>query len=140
MITRRITARAGGTLVQHELELRRTLLLPLRGALVPEDLEREAVRVAGGDAGDLHDTDALLESGAEAGVVVVLDRFVGVAHRGLPMADDSAEWHRALRDRGRESAAAHLLYITAEELDEVRNVAADVGECAGARELPCTAS
>ena len=48
------------------------------------------------------------------------------------MADDSAQWHWSLRDRGRESAAAHLLHLTAEELDEVRNVAADVGERAGA--------
>ena len=48
------------------------------------------------------------------------------------MADDNAQWHRSLRDRGRESAAAHLLHVTAEELDEVRDVAADVGECAGA--------
>ncbi len=49
------------------------------------------------------------------------------------MADDGAEWHRALGDRGRKSAAAHLLYIPAEELDQVRDVAADVGERAGAR-------
>ncbi len=58
-----VTARAGGALVQHELELRGTLLLPLRGAFVAEDLERETVRVAGGDAGDLHDADAVLETG-----------------------------------------------------------------------------
>ena len=49
------------------------------------------------------------------------------------MADDGAEWHWALRDRGRKSAAAHLLHVAAEELDEVRDVAADVGERAGAR-------
>ena len=128
-----ITARSGRALVQHELELRGTLLLPLCGAVVAEDLERQAIRMAGGDTGDLHHTDGVLELGAEAGVVVVLDRLIGVAHCGLPMADDGAEWHRPLRDGSRESAAAHLLHVAAEELDEVRNVAADVGERAGAR-------
>ena len=89
--------------------------------------------MAGGDAGDLHNTDAALEPGAEAGVVVVLDCLVGVAHLDLPMADDRAEWYRPLRDGGRESAAAHLLHVPAEELHEVGDMAADVGERAGAR-------
>ena len=89
--------------------------------------------MAGGDTGDLHHTYGVLELGAEAGVVVVLDRLIGVAHRGLPMADNGAEWHRPLRDGSRESAAAHLLNVAAEELDEIGNVAADVGECARSR-------
>ncbi len=87
----------------------------------------------GGDAGDLYDADALLETGTEAGVVVVLDRLVGVADRGFAVPHDCAEWHRPLGDCCRESAAVDLLYIPAEELDEVGNVAADVGEGAGAR-------
>ena len=89
--------------------------------------------MAGGDAGDLHHTHGLLQSGAEGGVVVVLDRLVSIAHRGLPVTDDGAEWHRALGYRSRKSAAAHLLYIASEELDEVGDMAADVGERAGAR-------
>jgi hypothetical protein len=110
------------------MELCRTLLLPLCSAFVTEDLERETIRVAGSDAGDLHDADAALQSGAEAGVVVVLHWLIGVADRGLAMADDGAKWYRAFRDCGCKSAAAHLLYVTAEELDQVGDVAADVGE------------
>src|SRR5215207_5688423 len=49
------------------------------------------------------------------------------------MADNGAEWHRPLRDRGRKSATAHLLNVAAEELDEIGDVAADVGECPRSR-------
>jgi hypothetical protein len=82
----------------------------------------------GCDAGDLHYTDAAFKLSAEAGVVVVLHWLIGVAHRGLTMADDRAEWYRAFSDCGCKSAAAHLLNIPTKELDQVRNVAADVRE------------
>src|SRR5215207_5150414 len=49
------------------------------------------------------------------------------------MADNGAEWHRPLRDRGRKSATAHLLNVAAEELDEIGDVATDVGECPRSR-------
>jgi hypothetical protein len=88
--------------------------------------------VAGGDAGYLHDADALLEPGAEAGVVLVLDRLVGVSHLDLLMADDGAEWRRPLRDGGRKSATAHLQHIPAEELHQVGSMAANVRKRAGA--------
>ena len=78
-------------------------------------------------SGDLHHPDGLLQLGAEAGVVVVLHRLKGVGHLGLSMADNSTEWHRPLSDRGGKSAAAHLLYIAAQELDEIRGVATDIG-------------
>ena len=63
---------------------RRTLLLPLRGALVAEHLQREPVGVAGGDSGDLDDADAVVEAGAEAGVVVVLDSLEGSLTAACP--------------------------------------------------------
>jgi hypothetical protein len=84
--------------------------------------------VTRGDAGDLHHTDTVLQLGAEAGVVVVLDRLIGVADRSLAMADDGAEWYWTLCDCGCESSPAHLLYVSADELDEVGEVTADVGE------------
>src|SRR5215217_691765 len=123
-----IAARISRTFVQHELEFTGAFLLPLRGALVTEDFKCEAVRVAGGDARDLRHADAVLQLGAEAGVVVVLDRLIGIADRSLAMTDDDTKWHRTLRDRGCESSAAYLLYVSAKELDEVREVTADVGE------------
>jgi len=89
--------------------------------------------MAGGDAGDLHYTDAAFKLSAEAGVIVVLHWLKGVAHRGLAMADNRAEWYGAFSDRGCKSAAADLLNIPTEELDQVRDVAADVCERAGAR-------
>ena len=58
-----VATRAGWTFVQHEQEFTGTFLLPLRGAVVAEDLECQAVRVAGGDAGDLHHADAALQLG-----------------------------------------------------------------------------
>ena len=80
---------AGGTaLVQDQLELRRTLLRPGCGALVPEHLQLESVRMAGGDPGHLDDAGAVGEGGTERGVVVVLDRLVGVADLDLAVPDD----------------------------------------------------
>src|SRR5688572_24872437 len=49
------------------------------------------------------------------------------------MADNGAEGYRPLRDGSREPAAAHLLNIAAEELDEIGDVAADVSECPRSR-------
>ena len=96
--------------------------------------------MAGGHAGDLHDSGTVLELGAEAGVVVVLDRLVLVAHRDLTVTDHGAQRHRPLGDGGGEAAAAHLLDVTAQEFGEVRGVAADVGERARTRRRPCSAS
>ena len=75
----------------------------------------------------------MLKLSAEAGVVLVLHRLIGVAYRSLAVTDDGTERDRTLRDRSCESSAAYLLYVSAEELDEVREVTADVGECTGTR-------
>src|SRR5829696_6269263 len=49
------------------------------------------------------------------------------------MADNGAEGYRPLRDGSREPAAAHVLNVATEELDEIGDVAADVGECPRSR-------
>ena len=47
-------------------------------------------------------------SAEKRGVVVVLDRLVGVADRDVVVAHDGAERQRALGDHGAEPAAADL--------------------------------
>src|SRR5688500_8083928 len=49
------------------------------------------------------------------------------------MADNGAEGYLPLHDGRREPAAAHLLNVAAEELDEIGDMAADVGECPRSR-------
>ena len=124
---------AGGTaLVQHQLELGRTLLRPGGRALVPEHLQLESVRMTGGDPGHLDDAGAVGERGTERGVVVVLHRLVGVADLDLAVPDDRPQGHRTLGDGGGEPTAAHLGDVPGQELGQVRGVAADVGQGAGA--------
>ena len=89
--------------------------------------------MAGGDPGDLDHTGAVGVLGAEGGVVVVLDGLVGVAHRNVSVADHGGQRHGPLGDRSGEPPAAHLDRVAAEELRQVRGVAADVGERAGSR-------
>ena len=113
---------------EHQLELGGPLLLPRRGTPVTEDLEGQPVRVAGGDPGDLHHPHPVVERGAEAGVVVVLHRLVGVADRGPAVTGHRSERSRPLRDGGGEASAAHLADVAAEELGQVGGVAAHVGE------------
>ena len=100
-------ARCRVVVVDH-LEFGGSLLFPACGSAVTEDLQEQAVRMSRGDPRHLDDADALGELGAEAGVVVVLDRFVAVAHRRLAVPDDRAQRHRPLLDRSDEPAAAHL--------------------------------
>ena len=83
MITRRKPRAPEAALVEHQLELRRTLLLPGGGAAVTEHLQRQPVGMTRGDPRDLDDPDTVLELGGESGVVVVLDRsYVSLTARG----------------------------------------------------------
>src|SRR5699024_7254514 len=97
-------------------------------AVSAEDLDAEAVRMAGGDARDLEGAGAGGEFDAEAGVVVVADGFELVADLGVVVSDDVAERQRAGSDRGVEASARDLLDGTGEEFDGVGQVAADIGQ------------
>src|SRR5215217_1225176 len=103
-------------------------------ALVERGIARQRVRLI--NAGDFLEEGACLEDEAivlanaytrcihrqaarEVRVVrtddhaTITPRLIDVADRSLAMADDGAEWHRTLHDRGCESSAAYLLYISA---------------------------
>ena len=67
----------------------------------------------------------------EGRVVVVLHRLAFVADVGAAVARHRAEGERSLGDDGRESAAADGGDVAAEELHEIGDVAAEVGERAG---------
>ena len=92
----------------------------------------QAVGVSGGDAGHLEAAGAAFEVCGEGRVVVVVDRLEDVADRGVVVAHDGAERQRALVDDGAEPSAADGLDVAAEELGDVRQVAADVGQRTGA--------
>ncbi len=69
------------------------------------------------------------EHGVEGHDVLVLDRLAYVTELRCRVADDGADRHCALGDDGGEYCAANRLDRSAEELREVDDVAADVGQC-----------
>ena len=75
---------------------------------------------------------AAVERRGEGGDVLVLHRATVVADRALGVPVGDAERHRPLRDERGERGAADLDDRTADELRQVEQVAADVGERAGA--------
>ena len=95
---------AGRVFVEHQPVLPGPLLRPERRAAVSVHLEDQAVRVAGGDPGDLDDPDRVLEPGGESGVVVILDCFVLIADGRVAMPDDGPERDRPFGDGGGEPA------------------------------------
>ena len=114
-------------------ELCRPVHVPLRAAVLGHEVERQRVGVAGGDPRDREGADgAGGEVRREGRHVVVLDRLAHVAELGLGVAVGRAERHDALGDLGREGGAADAGHRSADELGEVDEVAADVGEGAGA--------
>ncbi len=62
--------------------------------------------MAGGDAGDLEASGAVVELGGECRIVVVLDGLEDVADGRVVVAHDGAQRQRALVDGGAEAAAA----------------------------------
>ena len=115
-------------------ELCRAVHVPLGGSGLGEEVEGEGVGVAGGDPGDRERADgARGEVRRERGYVVVLDRLLDIGELGPRVAVGRAGCEVALLHLGREGGAADLRHRAADELGEVDEVAADVGEGPGAR-------
>ena len=118
----------------HDAELAGAAQVERRRAVLGEELEAERVRQAEGDPGGGQGAGgARGERRGERDDVLVLDRLADVAEsrpRACPTAAPSGSG--ALGDDGREHGTADGLDRPAEELGEVDEVAADVGQRARA--------
>lgn len=120
-----------GAIVEEELDFGGPALVELRGTVLAEHFEIEAVGVAGGNPGDFEATGAAFERCIEGGVVVVVYGLKGVADRRVIVAHDGAEGHGALVDDCAQAPAADGRDVPAQELGDVGEVASDVGQRSG---------
>ena len=98
-----------------------------------EHLELQACRVAERDARDGEvASSAAREAGGEAGPVVVLDGLALVTHLDVRVPDNGAQRHRPGRDGGGQRRPGDRLDRAEQELGDIGEVAAEVGERAGA--------
>ena len=120
-----------------DLELAAAAHVERQRAALAEHLELQRVRVAERDARDGEVAgSAAREARGEAGPVVVLDGLALVTHLDVRVPDNGAQRHRPGRDGGGQRRPGDRLDRAEQELGDIGEVAAQVGERAGAGLAP----